>query len=67
MWCILCACLSEAIHKEEAEKELQWLQSLDDDQCQDLPNEVKKHIIQQHVVKLRQKKLRYWPPLVLRF
>lgn len=61
--CILCARLSEAMQKERADKEVQWLQSLDDDQSHSLSNEVRKHIIQQHVEKLRQKKLRYWPSL----
>lgn len=56
---VYCVCLSEAIEKEKAAKEVQWLQSLDDDQCHNLPNEVKKNIVQQHVAKLRQKKLRY--------
>lgn len=61
--CIWCARPSEALQKEEADKEAQWLQSLDDDQSRSLSNEVRTHIIQQHVEKLRQKKLRYRPPL----
>lgn len=51
------------MRKEKAEKEAQWLQSLDDDQWHGLPHEVKERIIQQSVEKLRQKKLRYRPPL----
>eukprot|EP00066_Takifugu_rubripes_P027985 XP_011617251.1 PREDICTED: hydrocephalus-inducing protein homolog [Takifugu rubripes] len=51
-------CAEEALQKEEADKEAQWLQSLDDDQSRSLSNEVRTHIIQQHVEKLRQKKLR---------
>lgn len=46
------------MQKEEAAKEAQWLQSLDDDQSRSLSNEVREQIIQQHVEKLRQKKLR---------
>lgn len=61
--CVWRARLSEALQKEKADKEAQWLQSLDDDQSHSLSHEVRKHIIQQHVEKLRQKKLRYRPPL----
>lgn len=51
------------MREEKAAKEAQWLQSLDDDQSRSLSNDVRTHIIQQHVEKLRQKKLRYHPPL----
>lgn len=67
VYSLFCLCLSEAIEKEKAEKEVQWLQSLDDDQCHGLPVDVKKNIVQQHVAKLQQKKLRYWPPHGQRF
>lgn len=56
---VLCLCLLEAIEKEKAEKEVQWLQSLDDDQYHGLPDEIKNNIFQQHATKFQQKKLRY--------
>lgn len=51
---------SEALQKEKADREVEWLKSLDDEQFDSLPEEVKAHILQQHVKKLRQQKLRYW-------
>lgn len=50
-------CPLEARKRETAEKELRWLQSLDDEQFQGLPEQVQKKLVQQHVTKVQQKKL----------
>lgn len=53
-------CPSEALQKEKADREEQWLQELDEEEYDALPEEDKERIVQRHREKLRQKKLRYW-------
>lgn len=55
----VCACPSEALEKEKAEREEKWLQELDDEEYDALPEEEKERIVHWHREKLRQKKLRY--------
>lgn len=50
-------CPLEARERETAEKELRWLQSLDDEQFHRLPDQVQNKLVQQHVTKVQQKKL----------
>lgn len=54
-------CLTEALQKERAEREEQWLQELDEEEYDALPEEEKERVVQLYRDKLRQKKLRYWP------
>lgn len=54
--------LTEALQKERAEKEEQWLQELDEDEYDALPEEEKERVVKLYRDKLRQKKLRYWLP-----
>ena len=49
-----------ALQKEKADREEQWLQELDEEEYDALPEEEKEHIVQQYREKLKQKKLRYW-------
>lgn len=56
----LCPCVSEALQKEKADREEQWLQELDDEAYDALPEEEKERIIQIHKKKLRLRKHRYW-------
>lgn len=53
---MLCVCSSEALQKEKADKEKQWLQELDEDEYDALPEEEKERIARRH----REQKLRYW-------
>lgn len=53
-------CLTEALQKERAEKEEQWLQELDEEEYDALPEEEKERVVKLYRDKLRQKKLRYW-------
>ncbi|XP_045894223.1 hydrocephalus-inducing protein homolog [Micropterus dolomieu] len=48
----------EALQKEKADREEQWLQELDGDEYDALPEEVKEHIALRHREKLRLHKLR---------
>lgn len=48
-----------ALQKEKADREEQWLQELDEEEYDALPEEEKEHIVQQYREKLKQKKLRY--------
>lgn len=50
-------CPLEARERETAKKELRWLQSLDDEQFQRLPDQVQNKLVQQHVTKVQEKKL----------
>lgn len=56
----VCVCPSETLQKEKADREVQWLQELDEEEYEALPEEAKKRIVQQHREKLKQKKVRYW-------
>lgn len=62
--CSVCffVCLTEALQKERAEKEEQWLQELDEEEYDALPEEEKERVVRLYRDKLRQKKLRYWLP-----
>ncbi|KAM9351908.1 hydrocephalus-inducing protein homolog [Symphorus nematophorus] len=48
----------EALQKEKADREDQWLPHMDDEEYDALPEEQKERIFQQHREKFRQKKLR---------
>lgn len=52
-------CPSEALQKERADREEQWLQELDDDEYNDLPEEEIERIVYRNREKRRQQKLRY--------
>lgn len=56
---IVYLCPSEALEKEEAEREETWWQELDDEKYDALPEEKKKNIDQRLRKKERQQKLRY--------
>lgn len=57
---IVCVCPLEALQKEKVDREEQWLQELDEDEYDALPEEQKERITERHREKLRQQKLRYW-------
>lgn len=52
-------CPSEAMEKENADREECRLQELDDDEYDALPDEEKEQIIQEYREKLNQKKRKY--------
>lgn len=52
-------CPTEALQKEKADREEQWLQELDEEEYDALPEEEKERVVQRYGEKLRQKKLRY--------
>ncbi len=56
----VCVCPSEALQKEKTEKQEQWLQQLDDEEYDALPEEEKEQIVERYRENLRQRKLRYW-------
>lgn len=54
----VCVCSSEALQKEKTDREERWLQELDEEQYDALPEEEKEWIVQRHREKRRQQKLR---------
>lgn len=58
--------LAEALQKERAAKEEQWLQELDEEEYDALPEEEKERVVKLYRDRLRQKKLRYWPSSQIR-
>lgn len=54
----LCVCVRGSAERETADREEQWLQELDEEEYDALPEEEKEHIVQQHREKLKKKKLR---------
>lgn len=56
----VCVCVSEALQKEKAAREEQWLQDMDEEEYNALPQEVKERINKKHREEFRQQKFRYW-------
>lgn len=55
----VCVCVSEALQKEKAAREEQWLQDMDEEEYNALPQEVKERINKKHREEFRQQKFRY--------
>lgn len=53
-------CPSEALQKETSDRKEQWLQELDEEEYDALPEEDKEQIVRQHTENHRQQKVRYW-------
>ena len=53
-------CPSEALRKEKSDRKEQWLQELDEEEYDALPEEDKEQIIRHHTENRRQQKVRYW-------
>lgn len=52
-------CPSEALQREKADREMQWLQQLDEEEYDALPEEERERIAWRHKEMLRRQKLRY--------